>query len=78
MDINLIIENIINEFIRKNGNIFHAEKLFVAHTILRWAFENCSNDSELRFYIEQVKKYLRNEINLFWKDGKIRFSNIRG
>lgn len=76
MDIELIISNIINEFRQVNGNIYHAEKLFIAHTVLRWAFDSARNESEVRFYIDQVKKYLRNEINLYWKDGKIRISNI--
>lgn len=77
MDINLIVKNILNEFMRQEENILHAEKLFVAHSVLKWAFENSSNEKQITFYVEQIKKYLRNELTLVWKEGKIRIFNRR-
>ena len=75
MDIDLIIRNILEEFVKIDDNIYHSERLFVAHTVLRWAFETTKDENQIKFYVNQIKKYLRGEINIFWKDGKIRISN---
>ena len=75
MNLDDVIKKIISEFMKTDGNVCHGEKLFVAHTVLRWAFKNASNKEQLNFYINQVKRYLHGEIIIFWKDDKIRIIN---
>ncbi len=75
MNIDDVIKNILSDFMKVDNNVYHGEKLFIAHTVLQWAFKNSSNKEQLNFYILQVRRYLRGELTIFWKDGKIRIIN---
>ena len=69
------IQKFIKDYATKDGNIFHAEKLFVANTILNWAFANYKDEKTLRNYILQVERHLNGEIILYWDGDVIKVKN---
>ena len=66
------IKKLLNEFLKIKDNIFLTERLFVAVSVLNWAFLKHSDKYALQHYLDQVKKHLRGEITLYWEDGTVR------
>lgn len=75
MTANKEIQKLIKDFATKKGNIFHAERLFVANTVLNWAFQNYKDEKTLRNYIFQVERHLNGEITLYWENDVIKVKN---
>lgn len=66
------IKKIIESFAVREGNLIHAEKLFVAKSVLLWAVENSKNDNMLNSYFLEIEKHLTGEITLYWEEDKIK------
>lgn len=64
------IEKMIKDYAVKEDNVFLAERLFVANTVLNWAFNNNKDEKMLKIYIGQVERHLAGEITLYW-DGNV-------
>lgn len=66
------IKKILEEFLRKEENIVLSEKIFVAVSVLNWAYLKYKDQHVLQHYLELVKKHLRGEIQLYWEKGVVK------
>lgn len=66
------IRKILSKYLKNEDNLAHAEKLFVAKSVLVWVFENNKDQKAIKYYISEVEKYLKEEIVLYWEDGVIK------
>jgi hypothetical protein len=67
-----IIKSIYDRYSVKEENIIFLGRLFVAASVVRWAFKQSSKTEELLQYLSQVEKFLEGEIDLYWQDGVIK------
>jgi hypothetical protein len=75
-DFDSIRARIAKSFVKKDENVFHAQKLFMAVSVLRWAYEKQASESEKSKYYNFVEKYLDGEIDLYWEDGIIKLKTL--
>jgi len=58
-----------------NGNVFHAEKLFVVNSVIVWVVARAKSGefdrSQVKNYLNAVSAYLRGSINIFWEEGAL-------
>ncbi len=59
----------------KDGNVYHAEKAFIANSILSWGIKKRAKGifslQELKYYVSLVQGFIEGEFDLAWKNGKI-------
>jgi hypothetical protein len=67
-----LVKDIFSDYIVKDNNIFFIERLFVANTILNWAYENYKDQKQIKAYIDEIKRHLDGEITLYWSDGIVK------
>lgn len=76
-----IIRNLFNKYANIKDNVVYAEKLFVINTIINHLFQDTTgkqpNKSDLVYYGEVIDRYLKNELDIKWKDGKILISEFQ-
>lgn len=72
-----ILKNMIEQYLVKEDNMLFAQKLFVARTVINWAFAQKTNTNSLEKYLNYVHKYLNNEIDLYWEDGTIHYKAVK-
>jgi hypothetical protein len=68
-----IIKKMIKDYAVKEENIFYADRLFVANTVLNWVLNNTKEEIQKKQYITQIEKHLTGEITLYWHKGVIKF-----
>ncbi len=68
---------LIKNMLKRDGNVYHAEKMFVAMSILKWVMEQKVTEDVRAKYFSQIDKYLANEIDLYWEDGIIRYKTLK-
>lgn len=67
-----IIRDILKREVKHENNIIHAERIFMATSVIKWAYEKTQDVGEILGYLSQVERYLKEEINLVWSDGIIK------
>jgi HD superfamily phosphohydrolase len=72
-----MISNILLPYIKKSDNIYFADRIFVANSIINWILENYKDEKQIQFYLEKLESFLDKEIKLFWEDGTIKISKER-
>lgn len=72
MNIEREIKIILNEFLQKKDNLILSERIFIAVSILNWAYLNHKDKDVLKYYLAEVKKHLSGEITLYWENGVVR------
>lgn len=74
-----IITSIFNKYVKKQDNIVFANKLFIINSIINNLFKNKQNktfNQDLIEYGEIINRYLENQIDIFWKDGRIMIKEL--
>jgi len=66
------ISKLLKKYLKQDGNVCYAEKLFVAKSVLLWVYENNKEQKAIKYYIGEIDRYLNGEITLYWEDGTIR------
>ena len=70
-----IIRNLFTKHIRRDGNIIHAEKIFIINAVIGKVFNGKDypdiNKKELLYYGEIITKYLNGEFDIHIEDGKV-------
>jgi hypothetical protein len=73
-----IIRDVVKREAKHQDNIINCERIFVAASVIRWAFQETQDTNEILGYLSQVERYLKEEINLIWSEGTIKVaSNIK-
>ena len=53
-------------------NVYYAEKAFVVNSVAQWLVKKVNsgewNRDRLPFYLDNIKKYVQNEIKLEWNE----------
>lgn len=75
---NEILDELIKKFSQKKDNVYYLNRLFVANTVIRWIFRETSQHEEILQYLMQVERFLKEEIDLYWKNGKIKVARKNG
>lgn len=73
-----IIKKMIKDYATKEDNVFHAERLFVANTILNWAVANSKTSKELQNYVNEIEKHLSGTVTLYWEGSVIKVKGQKG
>lgn len=66
------IRKLLEEFMQVQGNLIMSERMFVAFSVLNWAYLKHKNPELLQYYLNEVKKHLRGELTLYWEDGVVK------
>jgi hypothetical protein len=70
-----IIRNLFNKYAKIDGNVVHAEKIFIINSIVNYIYrdseKNKVDKDELMFFGEAIDRYLKNEVDIRWKNGKL-------
>jgi len=72
-----IIKSIYERYSVKQDNIVFLGRLFVAASVVRWAFNQSSKTEELLQYLSQIERFLEGEIELYWQDGVIKVGKVK-
>ena len=60
-----------NSYVQK-GNVFYAEKAFTVNSVAQWLIEKINSGEwdrdKLPFYLDNIKKYIQNEVQLEWNE----------
>jgi hypothetical protein len=74
-----IIRNLFKKYAKIVDNVVYAQKIFVINSIIAYVYRDYDKNSvdkdELMFYGEAIDKYLKNEVDIIWKNGKIVITN---
>jgi len=62
----------------KVGNVYYAEKAFIVKSVINWCSERRQagllEDGQAAACIETVKRFIQNELDIYWKDDTIVIS----
>ena len=72
-----IINSLYHKYCVKEDNLIILEHLFMAASVIRWAFKNSSRGDEIIQYLMQVEKYLDGEKNLYWEGDIIKVGRAK-
>ena len=72
-----IKHNLIKNFINKEDNVFHAEKMFMVFSVLKWINEQKTNMEVKARYFNHIDRFLANEIDLYWENGIIKYRSVK-
>lgn len=82
MEAEAFIKDIIKEgkYFYYVDNVFHAEKLFVINSVVRWVVLKAKSgdfdQSQVRNYLSAVASYLNGKIDIFWDNGSLYVSKL--
>ncbi len=64
----------------QEGNIYKAERVFVANSIITWIREQSTGlqQDEVEYVMKTVRLFLQNQVDLKWNLGRIEFGAIPG
>ena len=65
-------KKILSKYLKNEDNLAHAERLFIARSVLVWVFENNKDQKAIKYYISEIEKFLKNEIILYWENGVVK------
>jgi hypothetical protein len=70
-----IIRNLYQKYAKRTDNVIHAKKIFVINSIIKDIFSGVDANSVdkrlLSQYAELIDRYLKDEVDIRWKDGKL-------
>ena len=69
-----VITGIFKKYVKIDGNIIYANKLFVINSIINQIYNEDTqtvSSKKLLEYGEIINRYLKNEVDILWKDGNI-------
>jgi hypothetical protein len=70
-----IIRNLFNKYAKIEENVVHAEKIFIINSVINYIYrdsdKNKVDKDELMFFGEAIDRYLKNEVDIRWKNGKL-------
>ncbi len=72
-----IVDALVKKYTVTNDNLILMRRLFVAASVVRWAFSTTSRVEEILQYLGQVEKYLDGEIDLYWEDEVIKVARVK-
>ena len=75
-----VITGIFKKYVKIEGNTIYADKLFVINSIINKLYSEdgkAISSKTLIEYGEIINRYLKNEIDIFWKDGNILVKELR-
>ena len=77
-----IIRNLYQKYAKRSENIIHAEKIFIINSLIKDLFTghdaNSVDKRLLAQYAELIDRYLKNEVDIYWKDGKLMVDEVEG
>jgi hypothetical protein len=74
-----IIRDLFRKYIPQKENLIEAKKLFIINSVVNYVYshEDQKEISKLlAFYGELISKYLKDEVDLYWKDGRIAVRDL--
>lgn len=74
-----IIRNLFKKYAIKKDNVVYADKLFVINSIITYLYDEERSDKlnkdEIIYYGELIDKFLKKEIDIQWRGGKLVVSD---
>lgn len=70
-------KEILKNFLKQEDNVLLSQKLFIAISVLKWAFEQKAEKQVFSKYMSYIGKYLYSEVDLFWENGIVKIKPIK-
>jgi metal-responsive CopG/Arc/MetJ family transcriptional regulator len=74
-----IIRDLFRKYIPQKENLIEAKKLFIINSVVNYVYgheDQKEINKLLAFYGELISKYLKDEVDLYWKDGRIAVRDL--
>jgi hypothetical protein len=75
-----IIGGLVQKYAKRENNIIYADKLFVINSIICQLFDGVDyrqvDKKVLAEYGYIIDRYLKNEVDICWKDGKVQVEEL--
>jgi hypothetical protein len=75
-----IISGLVQKYVKREGNIIYADKLFVINSIICQLFDGVDyrqvDKKVLAEYGYIIDRYLKNEVDICWKDGRVQVEEL--
>jgi hypothetical protein len=75
-----IISGLVQKYAKKENNIIYADKLFIINSIIAQLFDGVDyrqvDKKVLAEYGYIIDRYLKNEVDICWKDGKVQVEEL--
>jgi hypothetical protein len=75
-----IISGLVQKYAKRENNIIYADKLFVINSIICQLFDGVDyrqvDKKVLAEYGYIIDRYLKNEVDICWKDGKVQVEEL--
>lgn len=76
-----IIRNLYKKYAIVDGNLIDAHKLFIINTMIKHIFKDKDyktiNTKQLAEYGELINRFLKDEIDIYWKDDKLLVRELK-
>ena len=77
-----IIRNLFDKHAKKKDNVVFAEKLFIINSVINYIFKDKYyteiDKVKLIEYGEIINRYLRDEVDIYWKDDTLMVEDVEG
>jgi hypothetical protein len=76
-----IILGLYHKNVKIEGNLYRTEKLFLINSIINHLFKGGAaklDKTMLSRYAELIDRYLKNEIDIYWEDGRLLVEELSG
>ena len=77
-----IIRGLFEKYAIKEDNVVFAEKLFIINSVINYLFKDKYysdiDKNMILDYGELINKYLKGEVDIFWKDGTLMVEDAAG
>jgi len=64
-----VLKNADKDYFKKD-NVHYAKKAFVINSVIKWVLkrydEKLYTEEDVRFYIDVINKFIKDEIKLYW------------
>lgn len=74
-----IILGLYHKNVKVEGNLYRIEKLFLINSIISHLFKDGPTKVDklmLSRYAELIDRYIKNEIDIYWEDGKLLVEDL--
>ena len=75
-----IISGLVQKYAKRQDNVVYADKLFVINSIICQLFDGVDyrqvDKKVLAEYGYIIDRYLKNEVDICWKDGKVQVEEL--
>jgi hypothetical protein len=74
-----VIRDMFKHYVKKDDNVILANKFFIINSIINYVYTTQDEKERMKlllFYGDLITRYLKNEIDLHWEDGRVLVDEV--